>query len=111
MTNKEFNEKLQEHFDSMNRVGLGELLLFGDDINQFIESDRCKSRLMNVITGICEGYEIPARRFVKIISYEEFKARRGISEAMALGLRLFLLYQCGVDWLNPQRKIIGFSNK
>ena len=94
----ELEEKLQKYFDNMNSVGLGELLLFSDGIEMFIESEARRNRLLRAVVDVC-GYDTPARMFVKMISYEEFRKKNTIGEITALGLRLFLLYQCGVDWL------------
>lgn len=106
MTNKEFNNKAQEHFDEMNTVGLGELLLFDRNTSRiYIEKETRYNTLLKTIVNIC-GYETGPRDFVKIISYEDFKRLPRISETAALGLKLFLLTQCGVDWENPDRRII-----
>jgi hypothetical protein len=107
MTNEEFNKVLKKHFDEMNSVGLGELMLFSRGIEQFVDNKNIRSRLMNAIVDICGGFQTNARSFVKLISYEDFKKRRNISEVAALGLRLYLLYQCGVNWLSPDKKIKG----
>lgn len=102
---EKINKLMQEHFDSMNRVGLGELFMFSDGIKQFVENDTRRHRLLRAIVFYCGGYQVSARSFVRLVSYENFKKRRGISEIAALGLRLYLLYQCGVDWLKPNAKI------
>lgn len=108
MTNEEFNEGLRQHFDDMNSVGLGELFLFSHSIDPFVENDTRRSRLLKAVVDICGGdYRVNARTFSKLISYNDFKKRPGMSEISALGLKLYLLYQCGVDWLEPDRKIIG----
>lgn len=109
MTNEEFNKALKKHFDGMNSVGLGELMLFSRGIEQFVDNDNRRDRMLNAIVDICGGYQTNARTFVKLISYEDFKKRRGISEVTALGLRLYLLYQCGVDWLSPDKQINGMK--
>ena len=110
MTKEEFNEGLKKHFDEMNSVGLGELMLFSKGICQFVENDTRRNRLLKVVVDICGGnFEINARTFVMLISYEDFKKRRGISEITALGLRLYLLYQCGVDWLKPHMGVKGLE--
>lgn len=106
MDKKEFNEVMERRFDDMNSVGLGELILFGSAIERFVESPARLSRLINVIEDIC-GYQTSAREFVKMISYEDFKAIKGMSEITALGLKLYLMYNCGVDWKNPQAKMTG----
>lgn len=108
MTKEEFNEGLRQHFDDMNSVGLGELLLFTDGINQFVETRTRRERVLKTVANICGGYQVNARKFVKLISYEDFKSIPGISEITALGLRLYLLYQCGVDWLEADKKVGGF---
>lgn len=105
MDTEKINKLMQEHFDSMNRVGLGELFLFSDGIKQFVEKDTRRHRLLRAIVFYCGGYQVSARSFVRLVSYEDFKKHRGISEIAALGLRLYLLYQCGVDWLKPNTKI------
>ena len=97
MTNNEFNERLRKHFDEMNSVGLGELMLFGQDINRFVESETRCARLLNRIVDLC-GYRTSAREFAKMVSYEDFKKKPGVSEITALGLKLYLFYVCGVDW-------------
>lgn len=106
MNTLDFNNTLQEIFDRANSVGLGETLLFATKFEQFVEKEQQRNRLLNIIVEIC-GYETNARDFVKKITYEEFKARKGVSEAMALGLRLYLLYQQGVDWHRPNARIVG----
>ena len=108
MTDKEFNEHLQAHFDEKNSVGLGEMLLFGKEFSRFVESDERRNRVLNAITKIC-GYRTSARDFAKMVSYEEFRKLKGIGEVSALGLRLFLLYSCGVDWQHPERKVTGIQ--
>lgn len=106
MTNKEFNNKAQEHFDEMNTVGLGELLMFNDKIARiYIEKQTRYNTLLKTIVNIC-GYKTSSRDFAKKINYENFKKLPRISETAALGLKLFLLTQCGVDWENPDRRII-----
>lgn len=107
MTKEEFNEGLKKHFDEMNSVGLGELLLFSCGIEKFVETQGRRKQLMSAVVDVCDGYEVPARKFVTLITYNDFKRRRGVSEITALGLRLYLLYQCGVDWLNPDVELIG----
>ena len=97
MTNNEFNERLRKHFDEMNSVGLGELMLFGQDINRFVENKTRCARLLNRIVDLC-GYRTSAREFAKMVSYEDFKKQPGVSEITALGLKLYLFYVCGVDW-------------
>lgn len=104
MSNEKFNGELQKHFDDMNSVGLGELLLFGDGINRFVESPARRSRLLNRITDVC-GWSTSARDFVKKVSYADFKKLSGISEISALGLKLYLLYECGADWEHPDRVV------
>ena len=112
MDNVEFNKKLQEHFDRNNSLGLGELLLFcNDQFRWFVEKEQQRVRLLNIIVDICGDYDTNAKDFVKKITYEEFKARKGVSEVMALGLRLYLLYQHGVDWRNPNRPMRGLDIK
>ena len=109
MTNKEFDDKQQKYFDDMNSVGLGELILFSKSIVPFVEKESQRNKVLKVVTGIC-GYQTNAREFAKKISYEDFKNTRGITEATAIGMKLFLLYQCGVDWLRPNAKVVVFGN-
>ena len=108
MSDEEFNERLRKHFDEMNSVGLGELLLFGKDINRFVENETRRSRLLNRIVKLC-GYQTSARDFAKMVSYEDFKKQPGMSEITALGLKLYLFYACGVDWENPDNIVKGFG--
>ena len=108
MGDKEFNDKLQEHFDNMNTVGLGELMLFGSDFERFCESDARYNRLLNAVKDVC-GYHTSAREFAKMITREEFRKRYRIGEVSALGLKLYLLFCCGVDWDNPDKKVVGFG--
>lgn len=111
MDNIEFNKKLQEYFDMNNSLGLGEILLFcGKPFECFVEKEAQRVRLLNIIVDIC-GYGANAKEFVKKITYEDFKARKGVSEAMALGLRLYLLYHHGVDWCKPDCLIKGLPIK
>lgn len=107
MTKEELNEVLEKHFDEMNSVGLGELLLFSCGIEKFVETQGRREQLMSAVVDVCNGYEVPARKFVTLITYDDFKRRRGVSEITALGLRLYLLYKCGVDWLNTDVKLTG----
>ena len=107
MNKKEFNEALQTYFDDMNSVGLGELLLLTDGIIEFVENTTRRELQLKDVVDICGGYLVNARTFVTLISYDNFKQRRGISEIMAIGLRLYLLYQCGVDWTNPKKQLKG----
>ena len=107
MDYEKINALLQEHFDEMNSVGLGELFLFTDSIKQFVENDTRRDRLLKVVVDICGDCQVNARTFANLISYEDFKKRPGISEITALGLRLYLLYQCGVDWVKPHVTIKG----
>lgn len=109
MTDEEFNERLSKHFDDMNSVGLGELLLFGKDINRFVENETRCSRLLSRIVKLC-GYQTSARDFAKMVSYEDFKKQRGMSEITALGLKLYLFYECGVDWEHPNNVVKGFGD-
>lgn len=109
MTNKEFDDKQQKYFDDMNSVGLGELILFSKSIVPFVEKESQRNKVLKVVTGIC-GYQTNAREFAKRISYEDFKKTIGITEATAIGMKLFLLYQCGVDWLRPNVKVVVFGN-
>lgn len=97
MDEKEFNERIQRHYDDMNSVGLAELILFGSGIDRFVENETRSTLLLNHIVKIC-GYKTNARDFANMISYEDFKKRRGVSEIAALGLKLYLFYACGVDW-------------
>lgn len=106
MDKKEFNETLQRHFDEMNAVGLGEMLIFSDSIARFVETPARRARLINVVTERF-GYQTSAREFVKKISYEDFKAIKGISEITALGFKLYLMYGFGIDWEKPNVKVKG----
>ena len=109
-----FNETLMQHFEKQNSVGLVELLMFGDRLYQYFDSthllDMTFKHVLDVIkkTNKVEIFDVPAKDFVKFISYDDFKARRGVSDAMALSLRLFLLHQCGVDWKKPGKLVTGF---
>lgn len=107
MEKNEFNKELQRQFDNNNSIGLAELLLFGSSPKAYFDAEHHPSRCLKAVVGICGNYDTNARDFVKLISYEDFRRRPGISPTAALGLRLFLLHQCGVDWLNPNAKIIG----
>ena len=107
MGDKEFNDKLQEYFDDMNTVGLGELMLFGSDFERFCESDARYNRLLNAVKDVC-GYQTSAREFAKMITREEFRTKYRIGETSALGLKLYLFYCCGVDWDKPDKKVTGF---
>lgn len=100
----EFNKRLAEHFNAMNSVGLGELLLFSNGFSRYVESETRRSRLLSRIEQIC-GYETNARDFARMISYEDFKKQPGISEITALGLKLFLFYDCGVDWEHTENVV------
>ena len=106
MDKKEFNETLQRHFDEMNAVGLGEMLIFSDNISRFVETPARRARLINVVTERF-GYQTSAREFVKKISYEDFKGIKGISEITALGFKLYLAYNFGIDWEKPNVKVKG----
>ena len=108
MNNEEFNRHLRQHFNEANKLGLGELLLFGKTVIRFVEGDGRRQKLINAVLDI-GGYNTNARDFAKMISYEDFKKRKGISEIMALGLKLYLLYHCGVDWLKPNTKVTGID--
>lgn len=108
MSDEEFNARLRKHFDEMNSVGLGELLLFGKDIDLFVENETRRSRLLNRIVKLC-GFKTSARDFAKMISYEDFKRQPGMSEITALGLKLYLFYVCGVDWDHPDNIVKGFG--
>ena len=110
ITNQEFDDKQQKYFDEMNSVGLGELILFGRSLDAFVEKESQRSNLLKAITGLC-GYEVNAREFAKNVSYDDFKKIRGITETTALGFRLFLLYQCGVDWMRPNVKVVVFGEQ
>ena len=85
MDEKEFNERILRHFDDMNSVGLAELILFGSGIDRFVENERRVTLLLNHIVKIC-GYKTNAMDFADMISYEDFKKRRGVSEIAAWGL-------------------------
>lgn len=101
---REFYKELNSYFDDMNSGGLGELLLFSKEFSIFVESEIRRDRLLKAIVDICDGYDVNARKFAALISYEDFKKRKGISEISALGLKLFLLYQCGVEWTNINKR-------
>jgi len=96
---KKLKEELTKYYDKANMIGLCDHVMFGDTINLFVETNKMKSRLFDAIHGICGSYTTSARDFVKLISYDDFKKWEGVTKVMALGLRLFILYQCGVDWL------------
>ena len=87
-------------FEEASKTGLGEYLLFGEDVGRFIEGDARQSRVLNAVVKIC-NYDTPARVFARMVSYDEFRNKRGIGEVSALGLRMLLLYKFGVDWLKP----------
>jgi len=109
-----FNETLMQYFEKQNKVGLAELLMFGDHPDKYFDSEWHKNRVLNNVINVCqdakkpEPFHVSAKDFAMIISYDDFKARRGISPAMALDLRLYLLHQCGVNWLEPGKLVIGF---
>lgn len=109
-----FNETLMQHFERQNTMGLAELLLFGEETERYFDNFGQRNRaLRHVVAALQEKkqkspYDVPAKDFAKLITYDTFKERRGISQAVALGLRLYLLHQCGVDWLNPGKLVIGF---
>ena len=106
---EEINRRIQEHFDEMNSVGVGILLLFNNSINDFVDNERRRELLQNRVLTVCDGsFQVSARDFVKRISYEDFKRLPSMSEITVLGFRLWLKYQCGVDWLNPNVKIKAF---
>lgn len=107
MEKNEFNKELQRQFDNNNSIGLGELLLFANNPELYFDFEYHRDKCLNAIVDICGNYQTNARDFVKLISYEDFKKRRGISAPAALGLRILLLHQCGVDWLNPTMKVTG----
>jgi len=88
-----------ENYENVQGLGLGELLLFGG-MEPFIEGDARQLRILNAVSDICGSFQVSTRDFVKLITYGDFKKRRGISEVMALGLRLFILFECGVDWIS-----------
>ena len=95
-----FEKALKEHFDRINDLGLGELLLFSKDLPRFVEKESCRTRLLNRVVGIC-GWKTSAREFVRMVSYEDFRHRHHMSDMTVLGLKLFLFYVCGVDWEKP----------
>ena len=112
MTDREFNERLQQIFDSNNRCGLGELMLFDKNFEIFIETQRRRDIMFRRIERICakhkqDVFEVSPREFAKLISYEEFKKQPHISDIIALGLKLYLRYTCGVCWENSKLKITG----
>ena len=90
--------------DEIRNVGLGELLLFGDSIETFIESGERRNRVLRAVLKVC-GYDTPAWEFVEKIGYDEFRKTKGIGEVSALGLRMFLLHICGIDWLHLHDEI------
>ena len=104
---REINERLRRYYAEVNRVGLGELLLFGKGFELFVEKESQRSRILKAVTNMCR-YETSAREFARCVSYDDFRSLRGITEVGALGLRLYLLYQCGVDWLRPYSEVKGF---
>lgn len=108
MRDKEFNDKLQEYFDDMNTVGLGELMLFGREFARFVESQGRFDRLLDAVNDVC-GYQTSAREFAKMITREEFRKKYRIGETSVLGLKLYLFYCCGVDWDRPDKKVTGFG--
>lgn len=108
MGDKEFNDKLQEYFNDMNTVGLGELMLFGREFARFVESQGRFDRLLDAVNDVC-GYQTSAREFAKMITREEFRKKYRIGETSVLGLKLYLFYCCGVDWDNPDKKVTGFG--
>lgn len=112
MTDREFNERLQQIFDSTNKCGLGELMLFDKNFERFIETQRRRKIVFGRIKRICAKhkqsvFQISPREFVKLISYEDFKKQPQISDIIALGLKLYLRYTCGVCWEKPELKITG----
>ena len=108
MNSKEFNEELQQYFDNVNQLSLIELLLFTPKLNRFVESEARRLRIQKVVTDIC-GYDASAREFAHRISYNDFRNRKTIGELSALGMKLFLFYECGVDWGNPDARVKGFA--
>ena len=110
MTDREFNDKLQQIFDNNNKVGLGELLLFSKEVERFFEKQRRLDICLKRVVKICKNeYDVSPREFVKLISYEHFKMQPQISDTIALGLKLFLLYHCGIDWEHLDSKIRGVT--
>lgn len=109
-----FNETLMQHFEYQNKVGLAEHFLFSKEIDRYFDSSFQLNRTLNQVLAVCEysgqinPYQVSAKNFVRLITYKDFKARRGVSEAMAISLRLYMLHQCGVDWLKPGNIVIGF---
>lgn len=109
-----FNETLKQYFERQNTIGLAEHFLFNKEMERYFDSNLQMVRTLNQVLAVCEDsvktkpYQVPAKDFVKLITYKDFKARRGVSEATAISLRLFMLHQCGVDWLKPGNIVIGF---
>ena len=108
------NESIMQFWEKQNSVGLCELLTFGKGIEQYFDNDRHVDIVTKAIIKICQGYKrnpftIPATTFVRLISYHDFKSYRGISPTAALGLRLYLLHQHGIDWLNPDKELKIFE--
>lgn len=103
-----FNETLMQHFERQNTMGLGELLLFSEEAKRYFDTDAQHAHALRHVSRICGGFETPAKDFAKMITYDDFMKRNGVTPATALGLRLYLLHQCGVDWLNPGKLVIGF---
>lgn len=108
INDNDFNEKLQDHYRKVNMVGLAELLMFGSGLATFLERENQRQRVTKAVVAVA-GWNTSARQFARKISYEDFKKTRGISEATALGLRLYLLYHCGVDWLRPDAEVKGMG--
>lgn len=102
------NREMKLYFDEQNSVGLGELLLFTRSIEEFVESEGRRDRLLKAVVDIA-GYDKSAREFVKLISYEDFKKRKEIGEITALGLKLYLKYQCGADWERPFARVVAME--
>lgn len=100
------NDYLKEHYDDMNTIGLGELLLFGDyDVcSRFFETASKRSRILKAVLKVCD-YSVSAREFARLISYEDFRKQRGVGETTALALKLYIFYNCGVDWNNPRDQV------
>lgn len=102
-----FNETLMQHFEKQNSVGLAELILFGDDFKKFVENESRRDRLLRIIVDQV-GWKTSPIYFAQCMSYDHFRSLRGVSEIMCECLRLYLLYQCGVDWHKPDSLIVGF---
>lgn len=99
------NAAFRRQFDKANEISVYEWLLFGR-LERFFEKSYRQTNVMRVVKSLC-GTNTNARDFVKKVSYDDFKKQRGITEISALGLKMFLLFDCGVDWENPNSIVIA----